>query len=186
MPMTNVYTGANGTLTLSTSDNPEGADAKAILDTYELLTVGRVTNVEVCIQTDLEEFHEIGRRHATSLHPGNIHISGKVGRAYINGSLLFLLLGKGAAPNNIAEPYVQPALNMTIALNDPAVPGNTASLELQGVKFQNWSYSLPEDDFVLEGATFKALAIRVVDRVAPEGGGDAVAQAPAFPGAATA
>lgn len=186
MPMTNVYTGANGTLTLSTSNNPEGADAQAILDTYELLTVGRVSNVEVCIQTHLEEFHEIGRRHATSLHSGNISISGKVGRAYINGSLLFLLMGKGVSPSNIAEPYVQPAMNMTIALNDPAVPGNTAGLELQGVKFQNWSYSLPEDDFVMENVTFKALAIRVVDRSAPEGGGDAVAQAPAFPEAATA
>ena len=90
MALTNVYTGANGTLTLAFEDTPEGNDAKAIIDTYQITTVGRVANVEVCIQTDLEEFHEIGRRHATSLHPGNVHISGRVGRAYINGALLFL------------------------------------------------------------------------------------------------
>ena len=88
MALTNVYTGANGTLTLAFEDTPEGNDAKAVIDTYQITTVGRVANVEVCIQTDLEEFHEIGRRHATSLHPGNVHISGRVGRAYINGALV--------------------------------------------------------------------------------------------------
>src|SRR5262245_10995963 len=108
MAMTNVFTGSNGTLTLAFEDTPEGQDAQAIIDTYQVQTVGRVTGVEVCVQTDLEEFHEIGRRHPTSLHPGNIHISGKIHRAHINGALLSLLLGRGAAPNNIAEPYVQP------------------------------------------------------------------------------
>ena len=187
MAMTNVYTGANGTLTLAIEDTPEGQDAQAIIDLYETVTVGRVTGVQVCVQTDLEEFHEIGRRHATSLHPGNIHVSGKVGRAYINGSLLWLLLGRGASPTRVAEPYVQPTFNMSVTLNDPAVPGNTATLELKGVKFQNWSYSMPEDDFVMEDVTYKALTVGVLDREAPPGGGDAVAQAPSgFSESATA
>jgi hypothetical protein len=86
----------------------------------------------------------------------------------------------------VAEPYVQPTFNMTVSLNDPAVPGNTAGLELSGVKFQNWSYSLPEDDFVMENVDFRALTIRVSDREAPEGGGETVAQAPEFPETATA
>lgn len=186
MAMTNVFTGSNGTLTLADEDTPEGKDAKAVLDLYELRTVGRVSNVEVCVQTDLTEYHEIGRRHPTSLHPSDIHISGKVGRAYINGALLFLLQGKGSAPTAVAEPYVQPTFNMTVSLNDPAVPGNTAGLELKGVKFQNWAYSLPEENFVMENVTFKALAIRVLDRQAPAGGGEAVATAPEFPETATA
>lgn len=179
MALTNVYTGANGTLTLAFEDTPEGNDAKAVIDTYQITTVGRVANVEVCIQTDLEEFHEIGRRHATSLHPGNVHISGRVGRAYINGALLFLLMGRGAAPTQIAEPFVQPTFTMRVALNDPAVPGNTVSLELKGVKFQNWGVAMPEDDFVMENLSFKALTISVVDQEAPAGGGDAVAVVPA-------
>jgi len=178
MAMTNVYTGANGTLTLANEDTPEGQDAKAVVDLYELTTVGRVIGVEICVQTDLEAFHEIGRRHPTSLHPGNIWISGKVDRAYINGALLELLLGRGAAPTQIAEPYVQPTFNMTVALTDPAVPGTSASLELKGVKFQNWAYRMPEDDFVMENLTFQALTISVLDREAPPGGGDAVAQVP--------
>ena len=186
MAMTNVFTGSNGTLTLADEDTPEGKDAKAVMDTYELRTVGRVTDVEISIQTDLEEFHEIGRRHPTSLHPGDIHISGKVGRAYVNGALLFLLQGRGAAPTSVAEPYVQPTFNMTVSLNDPAVPGNTAGLELKGVKFQNWAYALPEEDFVMENLTFRALAIRVLDKEAPAGGGEAVAKAPSFPESATA
>jgi hypothetical protein len=186
MAMTNVFTGSNGTLTLADEDTPEGKDAKAVLDTWELRTVGRVTDVEICVQTDLEEFHEIGRRHPTSLHPGDIHISGKVGRAYVNGALLLLLQGRGAAPTSVAEPYVQPTFNMTVSLNDPAVPGNAAGLELKGVKFMNWSYSLPEADFVMENVTFKALSIRVLDKEAPAGGGEATAKAPGFSGASPA
>ncbi len=185
MALTNIYTGANGTLTLAIEDTPEGNDAKAVLDTYDLLTVGRVTNVELYVHTDLEEFHEIGRRHATSLHPGNIHISGKVGRAYINGALLFLLQGRGSSPSNIAEPYVQPTFNMSVSLNDPAAPGNTVALELKGVKFQDWGFSLPEDDFVMENLTFKALTIRVLDRSAANGG-EPTAKAPEFSESANA
>jgi hypothetical protein len=85
MAMTNVYTGANGVLLLVGDDTnkPEGADAEALLDKtmYDLTGVGRVANVEVCVQTHLQEYHEIGARHPTSLHPGDIHISGKIGRA---------------------------------------------------------------------------------------------------------
>ncbi len=188
MALTNVFTGSNGTLSLAFEDTPEGQDAQAVIDLYQIQTVGRVTGVEVCVQTDLEEFHEIGRRHPTSLHPGNIHISGKIHRAYINGSLLFLLLGRGASPNNIAEPYVQPVFNMVVSLSDPAVPGNTVALELKGVKLQNFGYSMPEEDFVLENVTFKALGISVRDAEAPEGGGggEPVALAPTFPETATA
>lgn len=186
MPMLNVYTGSNGVLTLADEDTPEGKDAKAVVDNYQIQTVGRVTGVEVYVQTDLEEYHEIGRRHATSLHPGNIHISGKITRAYINGALLFLLLGRGSRPTAEPEPYVQPVFNMVVNLTDPAVPGTAAGLELKGVKLQNWSYSLPEQDFVMENVTFKALTIRVADKEAPAGGGEPVAQNPSFPETATA
>jgi hypothetical protein len=186
MAMTRVFTGANGTLTLADENTPEGADAKKVMDTYEMRTVGRVTGVRVRVDTQLEEFHEIGRRHAASLHPGNVHISGNVGRAYVNGALLFLLLGRGAAPTQLPEPYVQPAFTMSLVLNDPAVPGVSAGLELRGVQFQNWSYDTPEDDFVMEDLAFKALTISVIDREAAAGGGDAVAKAPEFGDAQTA
>ena len=167
MAFSDVYTGANGTLTLVGTDSPEGAAADPILENYSLsdaAAVGRVTGVEIHVETDLEEFHEIGHRHATSLHPGNIHIWGKVDRAYVNGALLYLLLGRGASPNNAAEPYVQPALNMNIILDDPANPEIRSLIDLYGVRFENWSFSLPEDDFVLENARFKALRINVGDQ----------------------
>jgi hypothetical protein len=186
MALTNVYTGSNGTLTLANEDTPEGADAQRITELFEIQTVGRVTDVHVHVRTDLEEFHETGRRHATSLHPGNIHIGGSVGRAYINGALLFLLLGRGASPTALPEPYVQPTFSMSLALNDPAVPGNRVSLELKGVKFESWSLSMPEQDFVLENLPFKALTVSVVDSEAPADGGDPVAKAPEFPDAAPA
>lgn len=168
MANTNVFTGAHGTLTLAPLDNSEGRDAGSIISQYEIQTVGRVTDVKVFVQTDLEEFHEIGRRYPTSLHPGNIHISGEVGRAYINGALIGLLLGRKAFLPDTAEPFVQPAFNMVLRLRDPAaVAGDggpiVAELVVNGVKFENWSYRLPEDDFVLEQVTFKALSIEIND-----------------------
>ena len=182
MAMHNVFTGANGTLIISKEDTPEGQDAEAIANAYAGFgAIARVTNVEVYVQTELEEFHEVGRRHPVSLHSGNIRISGKVGQAYVNGALLWLLLGRGASANKIAEPYVQPAFNMVLSLDDPAVPGNEARLELKGVKFQNWGYALPDDDFVMQNVTLKALAIRVLDKEAPAGGGEATVKAPSFP-----
>lgn len=176
-----VFVGADGALTLAHENTPEGKDASVIMDAYTLQTVGRVTNVEICVQTDLEEFYQIGRRHPVSLHAGNVRVSGKVGRAYVNGALLWLLLGRGASSTNIAEPYVEPTFNMSVLLSNPEVPGTTVGLELKGVKFQNWAYALPEDDFVVENATFKALTISIVDKQAPAGGGQASAIAPKFP-----
>jgi hypothetical protein len=190
MPLNNIYTGANGALTLANEDTPEGRDAQAVINAYGIQTVGRVSGVEVCIQTGLEGIYEIGRRHPVSLHSGNIEISGRVNRAYINGALLFLLQGRGSSPTSvdeIASPFVQPVFNMTVSLGDPAVPGNALTLELQKVKFQNWSFGLMQDDFVVEKATFKAVAIRVIDRQAGEGGGEPVAVVPeGFGGQATA
>lgn len=168
MANTNVFTGAHGTLTLAPlPNNPEGRDADSIIGHYQIQTVGRVQDVKVYVQTDLEAFHEIGRRYPTSLHPGNIHISGEVGRAYINGALIGLLLGRKAFLPDTAEPFVQPAFNMVLRLRDPAAVAADgpiiAELSVNGVKFQNWSYHLPEDDFVLEQVTFKALSIEITD-----------------------
>lgn len=181
MAIEDVFTGANGTLTLANESTPEGQDASAIMTAYTLQTVGRVTNVQIFVETDLEEFYQIGRRHPVSLHAGNVRVRGTVGRAYVNGALLWLLLGKGASSTNIAEPYVEPTFNMSVQLSNPEIPGTTVGLELNGVKFQNWSYVLPEDDFVLENVTFKALTISVVDKQAPAGGGQASVVAPTFP-----
>ena len=164
MALTDVFTGAHGTLTLASEDTPEGAAAKAVVDTFAIQTVGRLTDVEVRVDTALKEFYEVGRRHPVSLSPGDIGISGCVGRAYVNGALLFLLLGRGVSPTAEAEPYVQPTFSINLRLSDPARPANSLSLELGGVKFQNWHYTLPEDEFVMENLRFKALTIRVIDR----------------------
>jgi hypothetical protein len=181
MPLTNVYTGAFGTLVLANEDTPEGSEASTVIEFYELQTVGRVREVSVWVNTRLEEFHEVGRRHATSLHAGNVSIGGEIGRAYINGALLFLLLGRGARPTQDPEPFALPAFNMVLRTEDPGVPGNSVGFELKGVKLQSWAYTLPEDDFVLERVTFKALTISNVETRAPEGGGEAIASAPEFP-----
>ena len=168
MPMDNVYTGANGTLTLATENTPEGQDAKVAWAAYSKTPdVGRVTGVEVRVQTVLREYYQIGQRFPVSLNPENIAISGEIDRAYMNGALLFLLLGRGAGPTAVKEPYVQPSFTLKLQLNDPAVPANKAAIELKGVKFMTWGMDVPEDDFVMENVQFKALAISVIDSEKP-------------------
>jgi hypothetical protein len=182
MAMTNVYTGANGTLMLmpDNTNAPEGADANTLIgqSMYDLTVVGRVTGVELHVNTDLQGFYQIGQRHPVSLHPENIHISGKANRAYINGALLFLLMGRGANPNQIAEPFAEPALIMQVVLQDPAVPATRSVVTLEGVKFESWAFSVPEDDFVMENVTFKALHIRVQDEEAATAGGTRTVKVP--------
>jgi hypothetical protein len=166
MANTNVFRGSDATLSLAIEDLPEGQAAKEIIDFYQLSPVGRATSVEVYVETELELFHEIGKRHPAALRPGNINISGKVGRAFINGALLRLLLGKGALVEREAEPYPQPSFNIMLDLKDPAVPGTSSTLTVHGVKFENWAYNLPEDDFVMESITFKGLFITIDDKEA--------------------
>jgi hypothetical protein len=164
MPNTNVFRGSDATLTLAVEDSPEGQAASEIIDFYQLSPVGRATNVEVRVETELQAFHEIGRRHAAALRPGNINVRGSVDRAYLNGALLRLLLGQGSLPARQAEPYAQPSFNLMLDLTDPAAPGTTSTLIVHGVKFENWAFQLPEDDFVMESATFQGLYITVEDR----------------------
>lgn len=168
MANTNIFRGSDATLTLAPSDPnvPEGVEAGEVIDGFALSPVGRAIDVEVYVQTDLKAFHEIGRRHPAQLRPGNINISGKIGRAYLNGALLRLLLGKGALVNRENEPYPQPSFNMIIGLTDPATPGTTSVLTVHGVKLENWAYTLPEDDFVMESVTFQGLFISVEDQQA--------------------
>ena len=65
MANTNVFRGSDATLTLAPTDAemPEGAEANEVIEFYQLSPVGRATGVEVYVQTELEEYHEIGRRH---------------------------------------------------------------------------------------------------------------------------
>lgn len=164
MANTNVFTGSDATLTLAVENSAEGTEAKAVIEFYKLSPVGRASNVEVSVQTDLEVFHEIGLRHPQAVRPANIYISGKIGRAYINGALLRLLLGKGALPARAKEPYAPPSFNLMLDLKDPAVPTTSSTLTVHNVKFENWAFNLPEDDFVMESVTFKGLFITVEDK----------------------
>lgn len=171
MANTNVFRGSDATLTLAPSDanTPEGTEANSVIEAYQLSPVGRATGVEVYVQTEVQEYHEIGKRHPAQLRPGNIHINGKISRAYINGALLRLLLGQGALTDRTAEPYPQPSFNLQLRVEDPATPGVTSTVTIHGVKLENWAYSLPEDDFVMEAVTFKGLFVSVDDQAGQPG-----------------
>lgn len=163
MANTSVYTGADGAITFSNPAGAEGDQAKAVIDAYELTSVGRVQNVRVEVNSDLKAYHEIGKRYPTQLRPGNINISGTIGRAYINGALLNLLLGEAASKQPKGS-WVQPALNISLQLSNPADDKVSNTLTLHDVKLANWVYQIPEDDFVMESVSFMATSVSVEDK----------------------
>lgn len=162
MPNVNVFRGSDATLVLAIDDKStaEGGLADGLISEYELSNVvGRLQNVQVMVENELKPYHEIGKRFPTELRPGNINVSGFAERAHINGALIRLLLGEGAKSPPPADTIAQPAFNMVINLKNPALPGNTSKISLFGVKFETWNFRLPEDDFVMECVSFRALRI---------------------------
>lgn len=162
MPNTNVFRGSDASLVLAVDDNStvEGGLADGLINEYEFSNiVGRLRNVTVNIQNELRPYHEIGKRFPTELRPGNINVYGTAERAHINGALVRLLLGEGATspPPNGAMP--QPAFNMVINLKNPALPDNSTKVVVFGVKFESWNFALPEDDFVMESVSFRAIRV---------------------------
>src|SRR5688572_33495260 len=81
-----VYTGADGALTLSSSQGNDGASAQAVIEGFDMIAVARLQNVRVEVQSEIRAFHEIGHRYATELRPGNITVKGTIGRAMVNRS----------------------------------------------------------------------------------------------------
>ena len=129
MANTSVYTGSDGSLTLSVPSGVEGDAAQTVITAYDTITVGRVEDVTVEILSEVLAFNEIGQRYATQLRPGNVSIRGTLGRAFINGAMLKLCLGE-AAENRPAGSWTQPALNVTLQVSNSAVPDVRSILTL--------------------------------------------------------
>lgn len=162
MPNTNVFRGSDASLVLAVDDNStvEGGLADALINEYEFSNVvGRLSNVTVQIENELKPYHEIGKRFPSELRPGNINVYGTAERAHINGALVRLLLGDGATSPPPAEAIPQPTFNMVINLKNPALPDNTTKVVVFGVKFETWNFTLPEDDFVMESISFRAMRV---------------------------
>jgi hypothetical protein len=162
MANTSVYTGADGSITVSAAQGAEGDAAQAVITAFDMIAVGRVQDVRVEITSALKPYHEIGQRYATELRPGNITIRGTIGRAMINGAMLRLMLGE-AADGRPAQSWAQPAFNITLLVENAAQPGVRNTLTLHEVKLESWAYAIPEDDFVAESIGFQALYATVAD-----------------------
>lgn len=162
MANSSVYTGADGSISLSSPEGVEGQAAQGIIDANDLVSVGRAQGVSVEVTSDIKAYHEIGSRYAAELRPGNVTVTGSIKRAYVNGALLKLLLGE-AAETRPQGNWAQPAFNMSLLMENVSQPGVRNTVTLHGIKFNNWSYDIPEDDFVMESAEFQALSITVAD-----------------------
>lgn len=163
MPNNNVFTGMDGAISVAVESGPEGDAAKAVADVYGLAPVGRAQGVTVEVASEMRPFHEMGQRYATELRPGNVNIRGSIARAHVNGALLKLMLGDGAGTSRPGGAFVSPTFNLSLRMENAAKPGNSSTVTVHGVKLDGWSFAMPEDDFVLERATFKALWISVED-----------------------
>ncbi len=162
MANVNVFRGSDATLVLAVDDSStvEGSLADGLINEYELSNVvGRLQNVEVEVRNELRPYHEIGKRFATELRPGNVDVFGTAERAHVNGALIRLLLGKGATSPPPAGAMPQPSFNVVINMKNPALPDNSSTITVFGVKFENWTFKLPEDDFVMESVSFRALRV---------------------------
>ena len=162
MANTSVFTGADGSITLSAPQGAQGQAADSILQEYQLINVGRVQNVQVEVRSEIRAYHEIGQRYATQLRPGNITIRGTIGRAFINGALLKLILGE-AATSRPASSWTQPSFNISLLLENAAQPGVRSTITLYDVMVEEWAFGIPEDDFVTEDITFQALYMSASD-----------------------
>lgn len=163
MPNTNVFTGMDGAISVAVESGPEGDAAKAVNDVYHLAPIGRAQGVTVEVISEMRPFHEMGQRYATELRPGNVNIRGSISRAHVNGALLKLMLGDGAGASRPGGAFVSPTFNLSLRMENAAKPGNSSTVTVHGVKLDSWAFNMPEDDFVLERATFKALWISVED-----------------------
>ena len=162
MANTSVFTGADGSITLSTPNSPEGELAQGIIDGNDMVSVGRARGVSVEVSSEVRPFHEIGQRYASELRPGNVSVRGTIDRAYLNGAMLRLILGE-AADGRPQQSWAQPAFNITLLAENAAVPGVRSTITLHGVKLEQWDYTMPEDDFIMESAQFQALYLTVAD-----------------------
>ncbi len=162
MPNTSVFTGADGSISLSVPQGLEGESAQDVLDTFEMINVGRVQNVKVEVHSEVRAFNEIGQRYATQLRPGNVTIKGTIGRAYINGAMLRLLLGE-AADTRPAASWAQPSFNITLLAQNAAAPDVRNTVTIHDAKIDSWVGDWPEDDFLMESINFQALYLTVAD-----------------------
>src|SRR5216683_4178833 len=124
-----VYHGADGTISVAVESGPAGDKAKTVIDKYSLTPIGRARGVTVRVTNDVRPFHELGQRFATELRPGNINVYGTIERAYVNGALLKLMLGD-AADSRPAGTFVSPSFNLAVRLENPSIPGLTATVSV--------------------------------------------------------
>jgi hypothetical protein len=162
MTNTNVFRGSDGSIVLAVDTGAEGDLANGVIESYALTPVGRVTGVEVRVDSDVKPFHELGQRYPTELRSGNVNVSGSIQRAFINGALLKLLLGDAAA-SRPAGTFVNPSFNLSLRAENPARPGVSSTVTVHGVKIDEWGYTIPEDEFLMEEVGFKGLWISVED-----------------------
>jgi hypothetical protein len=162
----NVFRGSDAALVMAVDDteSKEGTSAQGIIEKYELSNVvGRLKNVTLKAVSELTPYHEIGKRYASELRPGNINIFGSADRAHINGALIRLLLGDGADSPAPQTAIAQPAFNLVFTLTDPRKPENKTTMTAFGVKFSTWNYSAAQDDFIMETVEFRALRLSSAD-----------------------
>ena len=67
----------------------------------------------------------------------------------------------GLSDTHLGMIILYTAFNLSLVLQNSDSPDILNTLTLHDVKIENWVYSMPEDDFLLESVDFQALYISV-------------------------
>lgn len=163
---TQTFHGVDGVLTVADAVDTPPESGSPIADYFGDVNgvVGRVVGVTAAVRVDVHPFHEIGRRTPLELRAGNMYVTGSVKRAYVNGALLRMLLGRYADAEE-ANAFAMPRFDMILSMDNLAAGGGPGAsrLTLYSVLFDGWSFTMPEDDFVLEKMTFQARRVAIAD-----------------------
>ena len=116
---TSIYTGADGSISLSVPQGKEGDTAQGVLTAYDLISVGRVQSVRVEVRSEIKTYNELGSRYPTQLRPGN---------AWLDNRDTHNIFATGRLKAGVAPRQAEASLNVLAAQLGKEYP-NIYSLE---------------------------------------------------------
>lgn len=123
-------------------------------------TVGWVASVDINVENNNERYYPIGSNEAIAITPGNIDISGTIGRAFVDSSLIRAMVNKG----NLADANklvtfrdLSNRVNMKLMIRrDTEGQQKTIMVTLKEVAFATNEISYSTQDNITEDITYLA------------------------------
>jgi len=113
----------------------------------ENVTVARATGLTIEVSQGLEPVYVIGRREPYIIKEGSRSFTGTIDKMFLDDTLFSRL-------------YLDKDTQDEIWISGVVSDGvTTRTIIARGVKFDTWSWELPQDDFVVESVDFTATGV---------------------------